>query len=165
MGPAQAPPRSPDQDELDALIEEARRRAWRRRRWYGLALIVVFLIGIGLYLGFFGIGAGGGGSLSPDGSRAGGGAVNASAQRAAQLKPCPTKSLKQPAGHDVFVTGISCGQVGIPPITGSYRAQTARPVMFRSGKWTCWQRLIEGGATTDNVCWRGSQLVTFQFSG
>jgi hypothetical protein len=35
----EAPPRSPEQDELEALIEEARRRA-RRRRFGYLALVV-----------------------------------------------------------------------------------------------------------------------------
>jgi photosystem II stability/assembly factor-like uncharacterized protein len=52
-----APPRPPSHDELEALIEEARRRA-RRRRWaYGLFLLLAG-VAVGLY---FGIGHGGNG--------------------------------------------------------------------------------------------------------
>jgi photosystem II stability/assembly factor-like uncharacterized protein len=52
-----APPRPPRPDELEALIEEARRRA-RRRRWgYGIALLLAGAA-LGLY---FGIGRGGNG--------------------------------------------------------------------------------------------------------
>jgi hypothetical protein len=66
----------------------------------------------------------------------------------------------------VQVSGIPCGQVGVPPITGLYVASKHGPVVFQGkARWTCWQRLIENHATTDNVCWRGSQVVLFQFSG
>jgi hypothetical protein len=82
------------------------------------------------------------------------------------LKRCSTKQLAEPAGHDVQVSGIPCGQVGVPPITGLYVASEHKPRLFqeKSG-WVCWQRLIENGATTDNVCWRGYEVVLFQFSG
>ena len=45
-----APPRSPDQDELQALIEEARERARRRRRRNGAVALVTALIIVGGYL-------------------------------------------------------------------------------------------------------------------
>ena len=45
-----APPRSPDQDELQALIEEARERARRRRRRNGAVAVVTVLIVVGGYL-------------------------------------------------------------------------------------------------------------------
>jgi hypothetical protein len=97
---------------------------------------------------------------------ASGGASDQSVSGKVALKPCDTDELLEPAGHDVFVAGIPCKEVGLPPITGSYVASKADPyVRFEWGGWTCWQRLIEGGFTTDNVCWRGSQVVAFQFSG
>jgi hypothetical protein len=46
----EAPPRSPIQDDLQALIEEARRRARRRRRRTGAALAVAVLLATGAYL-------------------------------------------------------------------------------------------------------------------
>jgi hypothetical protein len=69
MPPVQAPPDSPDQAELEALIEEARRRARRRR--LGYLAIVAGVLGLagGLYLAFGGGGgtgpSGGGGSPQP----------------------------------------------------------------------------------------------------
>jgi photosystem II stability/assembly factor-like uncharacterized protein len=58
-----APPRPPRPDELEALIEEARRRA-RRRRWgYGISFLLLALA-VGLY---FGIGRGGGGGAGRNG--------------------------------------------------------------------------------------------------
>jgi hypothetical protein len=73
MALVQAPPRPPEQDELEALIEEARRRAWRRRRRYGIALFVVASLGAGLYLGF---GGGGGTPTSGAGADGSGGPAN-----------------------------------------------------------------------------------------
>jgi hypothetical protein len=83
-----------------------------------------------------------------------------------QLRRCSADELAEPAGHDVQVSGGPCGQIGVPPITGLYVASKHKPALFleKSG-WTCWQRLIENGATTDNVCWRGYVVVLFQFSG
>ncbi|MGZ4250231.1 MAG: hypothetical protein ACXVUE_18220 [Solirubrobacteraceae bacterium] len=45
-----APPRSPDHDQLEALIEEARVRARRRRRRNGAAAVVAALVIVGGYL-------------------------------------------------------------------------------------------------------------------
>jgi hypothetical protein len=82
------------------------------------------------------------------------------------LRRCSPGKLADRAGHDVQVSGAPCWQVGVPPITGLYVASEHNPALFleKSG-WTCWQRLIENGATTDNVCWRGYEVVVFQFSG
>ncbi len=44
-----APPRAPEQDELQALIEEARRRATRRRRRYAVALVLLCVFAAGFY--------------------------------------------------------------------------------------------------------------------
>jgi hypothetical protein len=46
----ETPSRSPEQDELDALIEEARRRARRRRLTYASLLAAAALTAAGLYL-------------------------------------------------------------------------------------------------------------------
>jgi hypothetical protein len=54
--PAQAPPRSPEQDELDALIEEARRRARRRRFGYLALAVAASLVAGGAYLAIGGSG-------------------------------------------------------------------------------------------------------------
>jgi photosystem II stability/assembly factor-like uncharacterized protein len=54
------PPRSddpPDVEALEALIEEARQRARRRRRWYGACALVAASAGL---LGFYGFNHGGG---------------------------------------------------------------------------------------------------------
>lgn len=45
-----SPPLPPEQDELQALIEEARRRTRQRRRRYAIALVLVALSGVVLYL-------------------------------------------------------------------------------------------------------------------
>src|ERR1700760_3482862 len=46
----ESPPRPPDQDELWALIEEARQRAHRRRRRYVITLLVAAVAGAGVYM-------------------------------------------------------------------------------------------------------------------
>jgi hypothetical protein len=56
--PVEAPPQSPDQDELDALIEEARRRARRRRLGIVAVLVTAGLASAALYVAL----SGGGGS-------------------------------------------------------------------------------------------------------
>lgn len=64
----EAPPRPPDRDDLQALIEEARRRGRRRRRRNAIALAVAALVGAGLYVlavGPVDHGAKGGGESSP----------------------------------------------------------------------------------------------------
>ena len=55
-----APTRPPEQDELQALIEEARRRARRRRRRYAVALVLVGVCGTALYALLAGRGRGAG---------------------------------------------------------------------------------------------------------
>jgi hypothetical protein len=45
----EAPPRPPDEDDLRALIEEARQRAHRRRRRYAITLLLAALVGVGVY--------------------------------------------------------------------------------------------------------------------
>jgi dipeptidyl aminopeptidase/acylaminoacyl peptidase len=59
-----APPRPPRLSEpvdLDALIEEARRRARRRRQAYGACLLLAALVGLGV---FFGLGRGDGAGVA-----------------------------------------------------------------------------------------------------
>lgn len=46
----ESPPRPPDEDALQALIEEARQRAHRRRRRYAIALLAAALAGVGVYV-------------------------------------------------------------------------------------------------------------------
>jgi hypothetical protein len=55
----EAPPRPPEQDELEALIEEARRRARRRRFGYLLLALGAAMAGGGLFLVLGGGGNGG----------------------------------------------------------------------------------------------------------
>jgi hypothetical protein len=68
-----ATPRSPEQDELEVLIEEARRRAWRRRRGYGIAVLSAVSLGAVLY---FGLGGGGGTPTSGQRPDSSGGPAN-----------------------------------------------------------------------------------------
>jgi hypothetical protein len=79
----ESPPRPSQPEDLDALIEEARRRA-RRRRW-GVLLILAALGAI-LYL-IVGHGGGGGGSASRAGPSPGG---SGSAQRSSASSSSPT---------------------------------------------------------------------------
>jgi hypothetical protein len=86
--PVEAPPRPPEQDELDALIEEARRRARRRRLAYISILAAVAFAAAGSYLLI-----GGGNSGSPRALRGepGSGAATApKPNRAARAYRCPT---------------------------------------------------------------------------
>jgi photosystem II stability/assembly factor-like uncharacterized protein len=57
----QRPPRSDDRTDVEALIEEARRRARQRRRWYAACALVATAAGL---LGYFGFDQGGGGTSS-----------------------------------------------------------------------------------------------------
>ena len=78
-----APPRGPetgrDRDleqrvaDLEALIEEARRRARRRRQRNGLAVLLLVGAGVAAFIGFGGHGGGAAGTAAlADGSGAGG---------------------------------------------------------------------------------------------
>jgi hypothetical protein len=98
--PVQAPLRPPEQDELDALIEEARRRARRRRLGYA-AVVVGLLAAAGLYLGFGGGGRGGGGGATLRGEGSSGGSAGPSAPRPASASRedvhqwrCPGRGLE-----------------------------------------------------------------------
>src|SRR5215208_6811518 len=61
---ATAPPRLPrpkapaDPEALEALIEEARRRARRRRQAYGASALVAAAVGVGAFFGFWNSGGG-----------------------------------------------------------------------------------------------------------
>jgi hypothetical protein len=59
--PVEAPPQSPDQDELDALIKEARRRARRRRLGIVAVLVAAGLASAALYVALSGGGGRGAG--------------------------------------------------------------------------------------------------------
>jgi hypothetical protein len=84
MSAVQAPSRPPGQDELDALIEEARRRARRRRLGYAALIAFAALLGGGLYVGFHG--GGGNGPTGTGGEPSPGGAAGAH-KPAAQPRP------------------------------------------------------------------------------
>ena len=115
-----APTRSPEQEELDAIIEEARRRARRRRLAYAAAAIAALGIGAGLYASFGG--GGGGGVATPtdrSAPRPGGGANSArptSASRQALYEHrCPGRGLQA------------------LPLTQNARAQTRSIIARRIG--------------------------------
>ncbi len=61
----EAPPQPAEQDELDALIEEARQRAWRRRAGYFASAVAAALVAGAVYLA---IGGGGGEGTSEGGA-------------------------------------------------------------------------------------------------
>jgi hypothetical protein len=104
--PVQAPPHAPQQDELDALIEEARRRARRRRFGYAAALVVATLVGAGLYIGLHGNGGGG----EPRGSR-----------ERVTSRPCDVRRVKLMMGYQgatgFIVTGVTAKLVHGPTCT------------------------------------------------
>jgi hypothetical protein len=78
----QAPPRPPEQDELDALIEEARRRARRRRLGIVAVLVTTGLASAALYI-----------ALSGGGGNRAGEALSQRPGTAARVQYTRTKSL------------------------------------------------------------------------
>jgi hypothetical protein len=95
-----APPHGPDQEELDALIEEARHRARRRRLgWLGL-VVAAALVGLGAYLLI-----GGGGNGASPASSSGDADLPTGTQSgpsaAAKAYRCPTsiQALKRAGTH------------------------------------------------------------------
>jgi hypothetical protein len=85
----EAPPREPEQDELDALIEEARRRTRRRRLTYASLLAAAALIAVGSYL-LIGGGGDSGAPGSPSGEPNAGAAATQLPSRAERAYRCPT---------------------------------------------------------------------------
>lgn len=86
-----APPRPPGHDDAEALIEEARRRARRRRIAYGL-LFLLTALALGLY---FGIGRGGSGG---SGRNAHGGAPTSPAQESQRIIRVGARTIIGEAG-------------------------------------------------------------------
>jgi hypothetical protein len=85
----EAPPRPPEQDELDALIEEARRRARRRRLAYISLLAAAALAAAGSYL-LIGGGSDRGSPVSPRGEPGADATAGPEPSRAARAYHCPT---------------------------------------------------------------------------
>jgi hypothetical protein len=145
--PVEAPQRAPEQEELDALIEEARRRARRRRLGYAASVIAAMVAAGCLYLAF-----GGGGSDSgttPQGhAESGGGAApsaarSASASRQALYRHrCPGRGLQalpltqraNAAARSVIARGVGSSpeiDVAIRPGTSSGIAHLCGPRVAR----------------------------------
>src|SRR5437660_1245691 len=92
------PPEPPARDDLEALIEEARGRARRRRLWYGACAALALLSGgLAWFLGH----NGGGG---PTG-RAGSGLEPSSARPSAQPKP-PPQFVRVARGYTAAEAGL-----------------------------------------------------------
>jgi hypothetical protein len=85
--PVEAPSRPLEDDELEALIEEARRRARRRRFGYAAVLVFAALLGGGLYLGFHG----NGGRVTPSDGKSRAAAGGAPRCRSAALRLSSTE--------------------------------------------------------------------------
>jgi hypothetical protein len=184
MGLVQAPSRSPDQDELDALIEEARRRAWRRRRWYGLAVVAAVLVAGGLYLGFSGGGGGGGGSTSQGGGGEGGGQASPLSQARAssvfrqQFTKCPaTSGSGRPPGAGNWsgsAAGISCARAAhvlprvmrYPPgvATNAEAIRNSPPSRYVRNGFKCLAFPLGDGGGWHELCARGNAAVSFYFT-
>jgi hypothetical protein len=174
MGPTQAPPRSRDQDELDALIEEARRRAWRRRRWYGLAVVAAVLVAGGLYLGFSGGGGSGGGSTSQGGGGESGGQASPLSQASAssffrqQFTRCPAVHWTG------SVVGMSCAHAAhvIPRVmqyppgvaTNAEAIRNSPPSRYQRNGFNCLAFPLEDGGGWHELCARGNAAVSLYFT-
>jgi hypothetical protein len=152
----EAPPRTPEQDELDALIEEARRRARRRRLGYAAVVVALVAAAGGIYLAFGG-GDGGGGATLHGNAAPGRGAAPGSSRPDSGSKPGYTDRNCTRAGeiahdalfvcfrgnegdHGTFILGDPDSNrvlpVGLPPLPGDH------PV----GRWS-WAAVAPSGDT------------------
>jgi hypothetical protein len=147
MSSVQAPQNSPDQDELEALIEEARRRARRRRLGYAALLVGMVAGASGIYLIFGGGGGTGGGPTLHGQSGAGGGAGPNSARPASASREsvyqhrCPGRGLDAlpltNAGNS-FARSLARGNVGASPrITVRIRPATDAGARGSEVAWMC----------------------------
>jgi hypothetical protein len=134
-----APPRPPEQDELDALIEEARRRARWRRFGYAAVVVGVLAAAGALYLGLGGGGGADGGATlrgdaSPGGSAGHGSARPASASREdVYQRRCPGRGLRArplTGTADQAARGITERRVGSSPQITT----TVRPAMHAGAR-------------------------------
>jgi hypothetical protein len=176
MPSVEIPPRAPEHDELDALIEEARRRASRRRCLYGLALVAAILIGCGLYLGFSG-GGRGGGSTGQSGSEPAGqaGTLAQSGPRSVfrrQFTDCPDRisgGRYVSGGWSSSVSGMSCERASrvIPSMNPPHQRQPIRttpPYRYRSRGFNCLAFALVDGGGFHVLCGRGAATVSFYFT-
>jgi hypothetical protein len=175
--PVKATPGPPEQDELEALIEEARRRARRRRFGYAAVVVLAALFGMGVYFGSHT----GGGSQADTGvqppasatapghsERVGNGG---STSFATFLLPrCSTQ-----VGFDLRVLGLSCDsarklQAPLTNLAPRKREhhQGPREVVYlsndpRAAGWTCRARLDHQHGPISYVCWLGDRVLLFKF--
>jgi hypothetical protein len=179
MAPVQTRPRPPDQaHELDdALIEEARRRAKRRRRSYGAVVALMVLVGVGLYFGF-GNNGGDGGELGPQTNHSpnnGEGQVT----HAASSSPTPVHGSIPPIGLvscrasgpvlHVEVSHLSCKTAGrtLSHWRGVLEHGPGQEALFKHStprlqgtRWRCWARF--GRASVRSVCWSGPHVIVYE---
>jgi hypothetical protein len=148
------PPRGPEaEDELQALIEEARRRA-RRRRWG--TILILAAIGVLLYV-VIGRGGGGGGSASRPGPSPGGSGSAQTSPASSSSPGAPGCVLARTTGDfdgdgapdvarlvDPVAAGQSCAHVLAPP-------RVHLRVSFGSGRTL--DQLLRCG---DRACFGGS---------
>jgi hypothetical protein len=159
--PVSAPPQSPEQDELEALIEEARRRARGRRRRYGAALALALLAAGGLYAGF---GHGGGGDST---SVAGAGPNPSSHTQGAQRTISACRGGPASRYH-LWTSGIPCSAAAatIAGFSGhmaiSY-LNARQPGVFLDNGWACWAepQWVRQPFGVQNACLRGAAAMIF----
>jgi hypothetical protein len=114
------PVREPEtDDELQALIEEARRRAWRRRRRYGLVLVLAASLGAGLYFGFS---SGGGTPTSGAGADGSGGPANPLSQTGASSRSEGT------AREWAMIELLNSQGITFTPASDADRAAARKPI-------------------------------------
>jgi predicted nucleic acid-binding Zn ribbon protein len=97
--PTSSPTTSTDRAELEALMEEARRRARRRRLTYLAALIVVALIGVGIWLAVRGGDAAPSGSQGPPGAATRGAAQSGVVNGTVDMAIVPSFRFKALSSH------------------------------------------------------------------
>ena len=164
--PVEAPSIPPTQQELDALIEEARQRARRRRMGYA-AVIATTAIGIAVAIAF---GGGGSGGDTPTDVESGGpqpaGVVQPVPNHFAslELETCSRRQVPS-GGYDVQVVGLNCQdaaklvlKLGLP----LSRQHPTANATDRGNGWTCWSKVISGRGGAQVVCWHREQLVAFK---